>query len=113
MSSVKARLRSASAFKNILNNLPPHITDAPSIPREKIGAAGDHLLSQILDLYWKAVIRDLEHIIRALRVWQQERYDALPEELDPLLHGFDFFLDQVRESRRQNAWRDQGSFDPL
>ncbi|CAG9979782.1 unnamed protein product [Clonostachys byssicola] len=113
MSLVKARLRSASAFKNIFNKLPPHITDAPSIPREKIGPAGDHLLSQLLDLYWAAVERDLEHIIRALRVWRQERYDALPEELDPLLHGFDSFLDQVSESRRQNAWMDQESSDTL
>ncbi|VUC20065.1 unnamed protein product, partial [Clonostachys rosea] len=113
MSSVKARFRSASALKNIFNKLPPHITDAPSIPRQKIGPASDHLFNQLLDLYWIAVERDLEHILRALRVWQQESYDALPEELDPLLHGFDSFLDQVSESRRQNAWLEQESSEPL
>ncbi|CAH0020917.1 unnamed protein product [Clonostachys rhizophaga] len=112
MSSVKAHLRSASALKNIFNKLPPHITDALSIPREKIGPAGDHLLSQLLDLYWAAVERDLEHITRALRVWQQERYDALPEELDPPLHGFDSFPDQVSGNRRQSAWTRASPWKP-
>ncbi|CAG9983108.1 unnamed protein product [Clonostachys byssicola] len=104
--SVTSRLRSASLTHG--PSKPQHATSAAQLPRTKIGPASDHLLAELLSLYWEEVERDVALILRTLTGWQRE--DALPEEHDPLIYGYETFLDQVCQSRREDGWKDRSSY---
>ncbi|VUC35478.1 unnamed protein product [Clonostachys rosea] len=102
-SSVTARLRSAALAVGPFK--PSHITDSPDLPRTKIGPAQDHLHSQLLELYWAGVERDVELILRTLTEWRSEDIPRMKEEEDGMvIHGYETFLDQVCESERSKSW---------
>jgi hypothetical protein len=84
-----------------------NITQAPDIPWQLIGAAQDHLLEQLEDMYWEGVKGELEVIIRTLKTWQQPQYSSIvvDDENDYFIHGFDTFIDQVSQESRAFAAR--------
>ncbi|CAH0057601.1 unnamed protein product, partial [Clonostachys solani] len=102
-SSVTARLRSASLAVGPFK--PSHITNSPDLPRTKIGPAAEHLHTQLLELYWEGVERDVELIMRTLSEWRSEDIPRMEEEEDGMvIYGYETFLDQVCESRRSKSW---------
>lgn len=104
--SVTSRLRSASLTHG--PSKPQHASSAAQLPRTKIGPASEHLLAELLALYWEGIERDIALILSTLTEWQHE--DALPEEHDPLVYGYETFLDQVCQSRREDGWKDRNSY---
>ncbi|OAQ95578.1 hypothetical protein VFPFJ_01688 [Purpureocillium lilacinum] len=85
-----------------------HVTDAPPIPRTFIGPAAEHLESQMLQLYWAGVQKELPHLILTLRKWQLQAKFAdatLRDERELLIYGYDTFLDQVSHSSRRFGQR--------
>ncbi|UNI16984.1 hypothetical protein JDV02_003366 [Purpureocillium takamizusanense] len=85
-----------------------HVTDAPPIPRTFIGPAAEHLESQMRQLYWAGVQKELPHLILTMRKWQLHAKFAdatLRDERELLIYGFDTFLDQVSHSSRRFGQR--------
>jgi hypothetical protein len=68
------------------------------------------LVQQLETLYWEGVRREIENIIRTLKIFQAPEYaDGLfdgVEESD--VHGYDTFLDQVNQQARAFALRYRG-----
>lgn len=83
------------------------ITPAPNIPWHLIGAAQDHLLEKLEDMYWGGVRGELELIVRTLRMWEQPQHSSIvmDDEKDDFIHGFDTFIDQVSQESRAFAAR--------
>lgn len=85
-----------------------HLTDAPDLPRVKIGPAPNHLYDAMLQMYWAGVRRELPYILLTLRRWRtRDEYakTTLPDEEDLWIHGYDTFLDQVSHSSRKFSER--------
>ncbi|KAH0551494.1 hypothetical protein GP486_007292 [Trichoglossum hirsutum] len=83
------------------------ITTAPNLRWRRIGAARDHLLSELQKMYWNGVNREMAHILLTLGKWQQPEFASvvLRDESDDFIHGFDTFTDQVSETARDFAAR--------
>lgn len=85
-----------------------HLTDAPDLPRVKIGPAPNHLYDAMLQMYWAGVRRELPYILLTLKRWRtRDEYakTTLPDEEDLWIHGYDTFLDQVSHSSRKFSER--------
>ncbi|KAK4095979.1 hypothetical protein N658DRAFT_403082, partial [Parathielavia hyrcaniae] len=83
-----------------------HVTSSPSIPRQQIGPATEHLRAELLKMYWDGVRREIPPILLTLRKWQREYADeVLSDEQDRHVHGYDTFLDSVSHASRQFTHR--------
>src|SRR5690606_6618057 len=65
------------------------------------------VMSKLREMYWVGVRRDLESVLRTLKLWQQPDYmsNILPDEEDHFIHGYDTFIDQVSQESRAFANR--------
>ena len=75
------------------------VTDAPE------GLAADELYSQLLEMYWLSVTREMKHILLTLRTWQRPPYEStiLPDEENDFIHGYDTFMEQLSQSTHSLA----------
>jgi hypothetical protein len=75
------------------------------LPWSPIKSTKETLLSELLQLYWNGVSRELEHMIICLSEWQHGKLSTvkLKEEEDTTICGYDTFLEQVNESSRAFA----------
>lgn len=77
------------------------------IPWTDARPAHSHLLSELQNMYWDGVERELMYILLTLREWQLPKYEGvvLEDEGDDFVHGYDTFLDQVSLESREFARR--------
>ncbi|KAH6651227.1 hypothetical protein F5144DRAFT_589499 [Chaetomium tenue] len=96
----------ASAFATSSESSSSHVTNSPSIPRERIGPAKLHLRDELLKMYWDGVRREIPPILLTLKKWQRHYANVtLPVEKDRHVHGYDTFLDSVSHTSRQFTHR--------
>lgn len=92
-----------------------HITEQADAPWSPLGRGKYVLLPELEKLYWEGVRRELENIIRTLKIWQSAEFAdvCVADEEDDFVHGFDTFLDQVTEESRAFAIRYGAVINPL
>ena len=75
------------------------------LPWTPIKSTKQHLLDEMLRMYWNGVSRELGQIIQCLSEWQQGKLAAvhLEEEQNGEVCGYDTFLEKVNESSRSFA----------
>lgn len=104
--------RKLSLRPSTVDSGPPadHITPAADIAWTRIGPEGggaQNLLPELEQMYWDGVKNELRVILITLRRWQEAEYSSVSvdDELDDFVHGFDTFIDQVSEERKEFADR--------
>ncbi|KAK2768344.1 hypothetical protein FQN54_000198 [Arachnomyces sp. PD_36] len=87
-----------------------YLTPAPDIAWERVGPHGSGaqtLFPELEQMYWDGVKNELEVILLTLKRWQEAEYSSVSvdDELDDFVHGFDTFIDQVSQERKEFADR--------
>ncbi|KAH7323242.1 hypothetical protein B0I35DRAFT_500117 [Stachybotrys elegans] len=91
----------ATSSTGIVDSASGHITEGVRVEKTPIGPAAEHLRSQMIDLYWRGVRRELSEIILNLQAWQRPRFASpVEDEKNNLIHGYDTFIDQVSRYSR-------------